>query len=160
MMPMRTIPGPGSSARGGTTTDFPLCLQARSRGIPRYNLRVGKLLPAGSPDPNGWHRVPTQLPACSWGTGIAVNRPLSRDPCPPHGGVRGHLVHEEWGGEPGDNPVPAALTRVCLPRGERPGSPFQGSSAGRTLLSQHATSILVAADIPSFDAFLDLLRVG
>jgi hypothetical protein len=119
---MMPIPGPGSSARGGTTTDFPLCLQARSRGIPRYNLRVGKYCHAGSPDPNGWHRVPTQPPARSWGTGITVNRPLNRDPCPPHGGVRGHLVHEEWGGEPGDNPVLAVLTR-CASRGERGRAP-------------------------------------
>lgn len=111
-VPMRTRPGSRSSARGGTTTGLPLSLQARSKGIPRYNVASGEVLPRPrstsrlrfhaqrgcSPDPNGWHRVPTQSPARSWGTGIIVNRQLSRDPCPPHGGVRGHLVHEEGEG--------------------------------------------------------------
>lgn len=121
-VPMRTRRGSRSSARGGTTTGLPLSLQARSRGIPRYNVAGGEVLPRPrstlrlrfhaqrrcSPDPNGWRRVPTQPPARSWGTGITVNRQLSRDPCPPHGGVRGNLVHEEGEGGPEAIPVVAA----------------------------------------------------
>jgi len=44
-VPMRTRRGSRSSARGGTTTGLPLSLQARSRGIPRYNVAGGEVLP-------------------------------------------------------------------------------------------------------------------
>ena len=113
-VPMRTRPGSRNFARGGTTTDSPCpCRPARevyhattwewgsiaaSGSTSRLSFSVTRSPLQGFPGPQRLAPCPHTPPARSWGTGIPVNRQLSRDPCPPQGGVRGHLVHDEGEG--------------------------------------------------------------